>query len=137
MIELNLTCPGKPRMTKSDKWKKRPCVTRYWEFKDEIKKVFRENNYIFPVPALIMFLFPMPKTWTKKKKREMVHQIHNSKPDLDNCEKAICDALFDEDKHIYDVRGIKRWGRNGKIFIFPLEPIQLKDYLDLETESLL
>lgn len=33
-----ITPMGKPRMNKADAWKKRPCVLRYWEYSDNLKK---------------------------------------------------------------------------------------------------
>jgi hypothetical protein len=31
-------CP-KPRMTSSDRWKKRKCTDKYWKFKDDLKEI--------------------------------------------------------------------------------------------------
>ena len=32
-----ITPVPKPRMTRRDRWAKRPCVLRYWAFKDEVR----------------------------------------------------------------------------------------------------
>ena len=36
-ITLNIVPVAKPRMTQSDKWKKRPATDKYWKFKDDLK----------------------------------------------------------------------------------------------------
>ena len=33
-ITLNIIPVAKPRMTQSDKWKKRPATEKYWKYKD-------------------------------------------------------------------------------------------------------
>ena len=102
----------KPRMTKSDKWKKRPCVLRYWGFKEWLKKfdLKHDNGQI-----AITFNIKMPKSWSKKKKDEMNGQPHQQKPDIDNLVKAYMDAVLDEDKHIYQIFADKYWSHHGSI----------------------
>ena len=107
----------KPRMTRSDAWKKRPCVMRYWEFKDKCKelKIMVENK------QHICFNMPMPKSWSKKKQQETVGKPHKQKPDVDNLCKALLDAVLVEDSHIYDIRITKYWAEEGSITICNLE----------------
>jgi len=104
----------KPRMTQSDKWKKRPATTRYWAFKDEVRRLG------IKVPASgshIIFHIPMPHYWAKKKKAEYDGQPHQSTPDKDNLEKALLDAIYDKDEHIWDSRVSKLWAYEGAIEI--------------------
>ena len=61
---------GKPRMTRADTWKQRPCVLRYWEFKDRINKQAEEQNFILGDSVKIMAYIPMPKSWSKKRKQK-------------------------------------------------------------------
>ncbi len=117
----------KPRMTQSDKWQKRPCVVRYWEFKDEVNRLNMEvdsNQHIH-------FIIAIPKSWGKKKKLTMAGKPHKQKPDIDNLTKALLDAIHKEDAHIYDVRASKWWGEKDCIAIENIEPasypIQLTD----------
>ncbi|ENA1269270.1 RusA family crossover junction endodeoxyribonuclease, partial [Klebsiella variicola] len=42
---------------------------------------------------------------------------HQQKPDADNMIKALMDALFTDDAHIWDFRVTKRWGESGQILI--------------------
>lgn len=113
----------KPRMTRSDKWKQRPCVMKYWAFKDEVKS----NKVTLPEAHHVVFVIPMPGHWSIKKRLEMDEQPHKQTPDKDNLEKALLDALYSNDSHIWDGRTSKVWGREGKIIIFPIEPFKMID----------
>jgi len=62
----------------------------------------------------------MPKSWSKKKRAEMAGKPHQAKPDKDNLEKALLDAVFEEDSQIWDNRVSKFWGDEGAIIIRPL-----------------
>lgn len=105
---------GKPRMTRADKWKKRPEVMRYRAFCDEV----RIRGVVLPVAgAHVTFILPMPASWSKKKRAEMNGKPHQVKPDKDNLEKALLDALFENDAHIWDLRVTKLWGESGQIII--------------------
>ena len=37
-MSINIQPVAKPRMTRSDRWKKRPVVLKYWQFKDALKE---------------------------------------------------------------------------------------------------
>nr|WP_236946456.1 RusA family crossover junction endodeoxyribonuclease [Kosakonia radicincitans] len=101
-------------MTRSDKWKKRPEVMRYRAFCDEV----RICGVVLPVAgAYVTFILPMPASWSKKKRAEMNGKPHQVKPDKDNLEKALLDALFENDAHIWDSRVTKLWGESGQIII--------------------
>ena len=104
----------KPRMTRSDKWKKRDCVLRYLAFCDDV----RFNKISLPESGYhVTFVLPMPQSWSKKKKAEMEGKPHQQKPDKDNLEKALLDAIFDDDCRIWDGRVSKVWGKSGIIII--------------------
>lgn len=104
----------KPRMTKSDKWKKRDCVQRYWAFKDEcaLRKI-----QLPECGAHVVFHIPMPKSWSKKKRTRMIGQPHQQRPDIDNYTKAIMDAVYGEDSGVWDIRATKVWADFGGIEI--------------------
>lgn len=118
-ITLNINPVAKPRMTRSDKWKKRKATEKYWKFKDDLKLLcwiarwqLREDNLD------IKFVIPMPISWSKKQKEEMDGKPHKSRPDLDNLIKAFKDALLDEDSHIHTYEGMKKvWGKKGQIIL--------------------
>jgi len=100
---------GKPRMTRRDKWKKRPCVMRYREFADKLRTYFVGID-LTDVHALSWIAyFPLPVSWSKKRKAAMRGQRHYSKPDRDNVDKAILDALFDQDSGVSHGTLTKLW----------------------------
>lgn len=103
---------AKPRMTQRDRWAKRPIVERYWAYKDEVRK---ERVDVPECNSHITFHMPMPKSWSVKKKREQEGKAHQVRPDKDNLEKALLDAIYDEDSHIWDSRVTKVWAYNGAI----------------------
>ena len=111
-FQINVTPVAKPRMTRADSWKKRPVVQRYWAFKDKI----RASGLVLPNSGFhVVFVIPMPKSWSKKKVSSMLGQPHQQKPDVDNLAKGLLDAVFDEDCKVWDVRITKIWGDCGAI----------------------
>ena len=106
---------SKPRMTRSDKWKKRSIVMKFWAFKDAV----REAGVKFPPQgASIVFVLEMPKSWSKKKRKRMNGQPHKQTPDLSNLIKGLEDCVYEEDSIIWHYAGLqKRWGLKGEIVI--------------------
>ena len=102
----------KPRMTQSDVWKKRPAVLRYRQFKDDLRAEVRGT---LDPRFDIVFLVPMPKSWSKKEKAAMFGRPHQQKPDVDNYLKAFMDAMAIEDSYVYDARARKFWAYEGRI----------------------
>lgn len=73
MKVFNIEPVPKPRMTQADKWKKRPPVLKYFAFKDEVKL----NKITLPESHYhIIFILPMPKSWSKTKRSEMNGKPH-------------------------------------------------------------
>lgn len=108
---------AKPRMTQRDKWKKRPAVTRYRAFCDELRRQV-SRGFRFPECGYHMkFVIPMPESWSKRKRAEMDGKPHQQTPDKDNLEKAVLDALLVQDCRVWDGRVTKRWGETGMIVI--------------------
>lgn len=116
MPEYLITPIPKPRMSNRDKWldPSRPAVQRYWDFclQCSLEKV------VLPCyGAHVTFVLPMPKTYSKKRKKEWIGKPHMNRPDLSNLFKALEDAVYTEDSIIYDIRITKIWGEKGKIRI--------------------
>lgn len=65
----------------------------------EIKEFADSIGFEMPEDAFsVIIYFPMPKSWTKKKKAIMAGLRHKSRPDFDNCIKGIVDAIYYKDK---------------------------------------
>lgn len=112
----------KPRMTYRDSAKSkqnriqgmRPCVARYYDFVNQIQMA---NVWLKP-GMYVTFYLPMPKSWSTKKKTEMRHQPHLKRPDLSNLLKALEDAVYNEDSHIWHYAGLEKlWAYEGSINI--------------------
>jgi Holliday junction resolvase RusA-like endonuclease len=114
-IILDITPIPKPRMVRSDSWKKRSIVLSYWAFKKELVLKANLAKLKLEPEINIVFYLPMPESWSKKKKAEMDNQPHKSTPDGDNILKAIFDCLCDQDNFIWKVSYEKRWSYKGKI----------------------
>lgn len=109
-----ITPVAAPRMTRADKRKPhRPIVARYFAFQKEVrlKKVKVSER------CRVIFFLPMPNSWSKKKKDAMHMMPHQQTPDIDNLQKALFDAVYDDDKHIWHVDAQKRWSYKGGIAI--------------------
>ena len=109
-------CP-KPRMTKADRWRKRPSVLKFFAFRDAVRQ-YKESKPIHPVwrgyflefdTFEIVFHVPMPKSWSKKKKADMDKRPHQQRPDLDNYLKAWKDSVYEEDAVVWKVKASKLW----------------------------
>lgn len=100
-------------MTRRDKWAKRPCVLRYWQFKREC----HEARVNVTDGCTITFVLPMPNSWPPDRRAEMNLQPHRQKPDIDNLTKALLDAIYSNDAHISKLTTIKLWGEMGTIII--------------------
>lgn len=121
MITIPLPPHPKPRMTRADKWKKRPVVVSYRQWCDSLRLLMSE-----PLPPAyeVTFHIPMPPSWSKKKKAAMLGQPHQQRPDIDNLLKALQDALCDEDSHFWQIHATKLWAEEGAISIRPLQTQQ-------------
>lgn len=107
---------GAVRLVHSDKWAKRPAAVKYFEYKNELQKLFPTD--IISENLYAIFLIPMPKSWTKKKKVINLHQPHLQKPDWDNLAKGLQDALMKDDSAVWTGCITKYWAEKGHIFIF-------------------
>jgi Holliday junction resolvase RusA-like endonuclease len=94
-----ITPVPKPRMTRRDKHPPyRPRVARYYAFANRVAL----EKIDFPeAGAKIIFFLPMPKSWSKTMKARMNGEPHQKTPDKDNLEKALLDAIFGQDAHIW------------------------------------
>lgn len=123
-IILNLTPESHIRATKGDsiffripRDKLRPDglrrllrLEKYNNYKINLLSEAKRKGFSIPPAGLsITFFMPMPKTWSKKKKREFHGSLMQSRPDLDNLIKSFADSLTSEDKYIANISATKRW----------------------------
>lgn len=104
-------------------------IERYNEYKICVLAEAKRVGFSLPdVGAGIIFYLPVPKSWSKKKKRLHHGAYHQSKPDLKNLLSAWEDSLMTEDKTIafYTHLG-KRWvdSEDGWIEITITDPARI------------
>ena len=105
-----------PRQVYSDRWKKRTSVMKYRAAKDELR--LTSKNYMIPPVVNVLFVIPFPKSYSKKKRNELLHSGHQIKPDRDNLLKWFQDTLCDEDRYIWGGETYKIWGEKGQVIIY-------------------
>jgi Holliday junction resolvase RusA-like endonuclease len=103
---------AKPRQTRSDKWKERPCVVRYREWADRARSAAGAIPLAAQHADIIIYL-SIPQSISAKKREAMAGMPHTVKPDIDNLIKSSLDALLKRDQGIHEIRAKKRWEDAG------------------------
>jgi Holliday junction resolvase RusA-like endonuclease len=86
-------------MTRRDRWKRRPCVVRYFAWRDELRLRAGRLPKANRVTSLSWCATFAPPKWLSKARRAaMLGKIHRQMPDIDNIYKAILDGLFPRSK---------------------------------------
>lgn len=101
-------------------WSK--AMNRYHDWCKELRSLWTYGDV--PVAYELVFVIPMPKSWSQKKKREKRGTFHDQRPDKDNLEKAFNDGLCYgqeyDDSHVAFTTSAKFWGDEGAIYYRPL-----------------
>lgn len=85
-------------------------LERYNQYKIDLLAEAKRTRFELPEQgAHVVFYIPVPKSWRKHKKESKHLTLHDSTPDIDNCCKAMLDALLPEDKRIADIHLTKKW----------------------------
>ena len=85
-------------------------IERYNNYKIELLAEAKRKGFILPPSGLsVTFFFPIPKTWSKKKRNAHHGAFMQSRPDIDNIIKGFFDALTSEDKYVANLTATKRW----------------------------
>ena len=118
-VALTIACTpvAKPRMTQRDKWKQRECVMRYREWCDRVRAVVGDHLPLAVDIAELNWVayFKPAASWSKKRQRAAIGQIHRQTPDRDNIDKAVLDCLFKDDSGIGVGKIEKRWDWNARL----------------------
>lgn len=119
-----------PRQVRSDAWRPTDRVQRYHAFRDEV----RIRHVQIPQPFHhVIFVLPIPPSWSQKRKLMMEGMPHQQTPDRDNLEKALLDSVFGQDCAVWDGRTTKVWGAQAMIIVAGQSlrvspPMDLKPY---------
>lgn len=120
---------GAPRMTQSDKWKTNPnhtdpnkrqreIITKYFKFKDTLRWQSKSMGYEFSNHLDVVFIVPIPDSFSEKKKQRLNGTPVKTKPDIDNYVKAFMDSLKLEDGDVWYIKAIKVYGFKGSILVY-------------------
>lgn len=99
-----------PRQNRRSRWNaaKAPSIARYHAFCDQV----RSMKVQVPPSCYLRFEIPVPKSG-----RDRIGSPHTQRPDLDNLVKALLDAVFGDDSHVYRVLAEKFWAGEGAILV--------------------
>jgi Holliday junction resolvase RusA-like endonuclease len=116
---------------------------RYMEYKLNLKNLAELIQYKQPEDAFaIWFFIPVTKSWTKKKKREMIGQCHKIQLDTDNLVKGFLDGIMpkalrflgqkggNDDRKVSSFAAFKVWcpeDMTGRIFVAEYPRLQFMD----------
>nr|WP_254476471.1 RusA family crossover junction endodeoxyribonuclease [Brevibacillus sp. HB1.4B] len=120
---------GAVRTTQRQKWVD-PSAKRYYAYKQAIAGSAASQASIGqPTPAALalkmVFVMPIPASWSKRKRWDALNKAHMTKPDLDNLIKGCTDALngvvWQDDKQIVSVEATKVYGFEPRIELYVTE----------------
>lgn len=100
-------------------------VIEYLQYKERLSWAARQKHkdepITGPIKVNLTFYMPMPESWSGVKKRRMEGAPHTTKPDRDNLEKGVCDALnkivWKDDGQVCDGRTRKFYSNEPRIEI--------------------
>lgn len=126
MQSVTFTIPGKPFA-----WR-RARSNGVVRFKDKASVAHAETLQAialphFPAPLegplklRVVATFEIPRSWSKRRQAEAEGAYHAQRPDQDNIQKQLKDALnriaWTDDAQVADARCVKRWGRHAETVI--------------------
>jgi Holliday junction resolvase RusA-like endonuclease len=125
MIEMMIPIApmGAVRMTQRSKWAD-PRAKSYLQYKESLGYIARstiKEPIKGPISVTLGFYYPIPASWSKKKKELAYDMLPTVKPDIDNAVKGVFDALnkiaWEDDDLITDLMTFKRYSEEPKILI--------------------
>lgn len=76
-------------------------IEAYNEYKISLLALAKEKGFTIPEQGCgVTFVLPMPKSWSKKKRKLYHNTLHMQRPDLKNLLSSWEDSLCKEDKYI-------------------------------------
>lgn len=76
---------------------------------------------IGPIRLMVVAYFVPPPSWSKRKREAALGGLHTQRPDFDNIQKSVCDALngvaYVDDSQIAEATCRKEWGARERTVI--------------------
>ncbi len=142
VYHLKLEPMGAKRINYTSKWSGSKTTKRYYAYKDALRDLagllhiqFEDMEYGCKT---MLFVFGMPKDTTKDQRHRTRRRgcLCTKKPDKDNCEKGLLDALFKEDSHFaFTGNTAKLWGWDHEVGIYVETMPELKQYVYAKKEN--
>lgn len=111
----------RPRMTRSGRAYTPAATVSYERTVGTIALQHCPKPFTGPVRLTVKAVFPIPQSWSRKKREEHIWRAHTQRPDFDNVLKAICDGLnavaFADDAQIAECTVTKTWGERGNVVV--------------------
>ena len=112
---------GRPRFIRKTGMAITPQATRSYESlvrDNAMREMGQREPWTFPVLAILVAYYEIPKSWSKTKKEAAKRQlIAPSKPDVDNIVKAVLDAcnrtVYVDDTQVVQCVVVKRFGEQA------------------------
>lgn len=128
-MTVSFNVPGPPRGKQRPKFARRGKFTTTYtpkqtvEYEKNVRIAYNKENrgefLIGPLSVNIQSVFPIPKSVSKKKRKEMIGQPHTKKPDCDNVGKIILDPLnklaYHDDGQVARLFVDKIYGENPEV----------------------
>ncbi len=117
-IPIKPKAAPRPRVTTNGTYNPKE-YTRYKRGVATVARAKCKRPFEGPVAMRIEFFFKVPKSWPKKRKAEA--KWHTNKPDIDNLQKAIKDALngiaYRDDSQVCQVMARKQYAQSDGMMI--------------------
>jgi Holliday junction resolvase RusA-like endonuclease len=133
---FTLTIPGPPVAQPRHRISTRGGLAKTYLPKDHPVHAYKQAIWLHsagrglftgPVEVSIVAWFPMPSSWSMKKRRQHALRWHTQKPDGDNLAKAVLDALkehWQDDCQVCWLTVQKRWTGGGGLTEITVSEIQ-------------
>jgi Holliday junction resolvase RusA-like endonuclease len=119
MIKLEIPPIPAPRLNRGSQYnpQKKKLVARYMKWKEDVQLLAYQAGWKPTDELHVIFVLPMPKSWSRQKRERMRGEPHQQKPDRNNLMKALEDALYKDDSGVWKSSEEKIWGESGHIVI--------------------
>lgn len=116
-------------------------------FKYEVKRQLKRQGVYKPfgkgvaISISAVFVFPMPKSYSKVRKQRLLGTLHTKRPDTDNVLKFYLDGLngilYEDDSQVCEYVKIKKiWGYAGKVRIIATQASEEDEHVQPKKETL-
>ena len=129
-MTVTFEIPGKPFAKQRPKFTTRGKFVKTYTPKETVDAEANIANIARPlfkeplqgaVRVNVVAIFKPAKSWSKKRRRAAMNEYHTQKPDKDNVEKCVLDALnkiaYADDAQVAVGSCIKLWGEEAKTIV--------------------